>query len=127
MDPGQEIVHEGFREAFGPVQALKEEAAEDFHDGGRVGRGKRQELAIGSENAVGNHGMGMLIEVGAVATVGLERDDASGADVRAVKECLEGFQNRSVGGLRQQAEQLAVAFDETAQDAGDRLPCGLSR
>ena len=27
-----------------------------------------------------------------------------GPDVGAVKECLEGFQNRGVGGLRQQAE-----------------------
>ena len=43
--------------------------------------------------------MAMRIEVGAVATVGLERDDAAGADVSAVKECLEGFQDRSVGGL----------------------------
>ena len=37
-------------------------------------------------------------------TKGLERDDAAGADVRAVKECLEGFQNRGVGGLGQKAE-----------------------
>ena len=54
-----------------------------------------------------------------VAAEGLQRDDAAGADVRAVKECLEGFQNRGVGGLGQKAEQSAVAFDETAQDAGD--------
>ena len=119
MDPGQEIVHEGFREALGPVQALEEEAAEDFHDGGGIGRGKRQELSVATENAVGNQGMGMRIEVGAVAAEGLQRDDAAGADVTAVKECLEGFQNRGVGGLGQKAEQLAVAFDETAQDAGD--------
>ena len=78
MHPGQEMVHEGFRGAIGPVQALREEAAEDFHGGGRVGRGKRQELAIGSEHAVGNLGMGMRIEVGAV---GLQRDDAAGAYV----------------------------------------------
>ena len=57
MDPGQEIVHEGFREPFGPVKALEEEAAEDFHDGSGIGGGKRQELTIGSENAVGNQGM----------------------------------------------------------------------
>ena len=61
----------------------------------------------------------MRIEVGAVATVGLQRDDAAGADVTAIKECLEAFQNRGVGGLGQQAEQPAVSFDETAQDAGD--------
>ena len=119
MDPGQEIVHEAFREALGPMKAFEEEAPEDFHDGGRVGRGKRQELTIGNENAVGNQGMGMRIEVGAVATVGRQGKYAAGADVRAVKECLEGFQNRGVGGLGQKAEQPAVTFDETAQDAGD--------
>jgi len=42
-----------------------------------------------------------------------------GPDVGAVKECLEGFQNRGVGGLRQQAEQPAVAFDQNAENAGD--------
>jgi len=63
--------------------------------------------------------VGVRVEVGAVGAEGLQRDDAAGADVAAVKECLEAFQNRGVGGLGQQAEQLAVAFDETAQDAGD--------
>ena len=89
MDPGQEIVHEAFREAFGPVQALEEEAAQDFHDGGGSGGGKRQELSFAIENAVGNQGMGMRVEVGAVAAEGLERDDAAVEDVRAVKECLD--------------------------------------
>jgi len=58
MDPGQEIVHEAFREAFGPVQALEEEAAEDFHDGGGIGPRKRQELSIAIENAIRNHYVG---------------------------------------------------------------------
>lgn len=119
MDPGQEIVQEAFREAFGPVQALEEEAAENFHDGGRIGGGKRQELSVAIENAVGNQGMGMRMEVGPVAPESLQGDDAAGANVTAVKECLGGFQNRGVGGLGQQAEQLAVAFDQTAQNAGD--------
>ena len=61
----------------------------------------------------------LRIEVGPIAPEGLQRDDAAGAHVTAVKECLEGCQNCGVGGLRQQAKQLAVAFDETAQDAGD--------
>jgi hypothetical protein len=52
MDLGQEIVHEEFREAFGPVHAFEEEAPEDFHDDGAIGGGKRQELTSGSENAV---------------------------------------------------------------------------
>ena len=55
MNPGQEIVHEGLRETFGPVQALEKEAAENFHDGGRIGGGKGQELSVATENAVGNH------------------------------------------------------------------------
>lgn len=61
----------------------------------------------------------MPLEVGAVGAEGLQRDDAAGPEVTAVKECLKTFQNRGVGGLRQQAEQLAVAFDQTAQDARD--------
>ena len=58
MDPGQEIVHEAFREAFGPMQALEEEAAEDFHDGGGIGIGNREELSVAIEDAVGNQGVG---------------------------------------------------------------------
>jgi hypothetical protein len=60
MDPGQEVVHEGFREAFGPAQALEEEAAEDFHDRGGIGIGKRQELSVAIENAVAHEGMGKM-------------------------------------------------------------------
>jgi len=119
MDPGQQIAHEGFREAFDPVQALQEQSAEDFHDGGRVGHGKRQEPSVANEDAIGNQGMGVRIEVGAVAAISLDRDDAAGANVCAVKECPEGFQNRAVGGLREQAKQLAVVLDQTPQDAGD--------
>ena len=118
MDLGQEIAHKGFREALGPVQSLEEEAAEYFHDRGGKGIEERQELSVATENAVGNEGMGMRIEVGPVAAEGLERDDAAGADVTAVKECLEGFQDRCVSGLGQQGEELAVAFDEAAQDDG---------
>lgn len=66
MDPRQKIVHEGFREPFGPVQALEEEAAQDFHDGRGIGRGKRQELSAAIENALGNQGVGVRVEVGAV-------------------------------------------------------------
>jgi hypothetical protein len=104
MEPRQEIVHKAFREAFGPVHAREEDAAEDLHDGGGIGRRKRQELSIAIENAIRNQGTGMRIEVGPVAPEGLQGDDAAGADVTAVKERLEGFQDRGVGGLGQKAE-----------------------
>jgi hypothetical protein len=62
-------VHEGFREAFGPVQALEEEAAEDFHDGGGIGGGKRQELPGAIENAIRNQGMGVRVSCEALRNV----------------------------------------------------------
>jgi len=71
-------------------QALEEEAAEDFHNGGGIGRGKRQELSIAIENPIRNQGAGMRIEAGPVAPEGLQGDDAAGAGVTAVKECLGG-------------------------------------
>ncbi len=120
MDPGQEIVHEGFREALGPVQALEEQPPEDLHDRDGIGAGKRQELSLAIENALGNQGMRVRIEIGPVGAEGLQRNDAAGTDVTAAKECLESLPNRRVGGLGQKAHQLAVAFDETAQDAGER-------
>ena len=89
MDPGQEIVHEAFGEAFGPVQALQEQAPEDFHDGGGIGRGKRQELSLPSDNAVRNQGVGVRIEVAPVAAEGLQRNDAAGADVSALRILAE--------------------------------------
>ena len=55
-----------------------------------------QELSVAIENAVGNEGMGVRVEVRAEAAEGLQGDDAARADVTAVKECLEGFQNRGV-------------------------------
>jgi len=62
MDPRQEIVHEAFREAFGPVHALEEDAAEDFHDGGGIGRRKRQELSIVIENGIRNQTVQMRMK-----------------------------------------------------------------
>jgi hypothetical protein len=70
------------------VQAFQEQAPEDFHDGGWIGRGKRQELSLPSENAVRNQGVGVRIEVAPVAAEGLQRDDTAGADVSAVKEII---------------------------------------
>jgi hypothetical protein len=46
MDLGQEVVHERFRESLGPVQAPEEQPPEDFHDGGGIVGGKRQELSL---------------------------------------------------------------------------------
>jgi hypothetical protein len=42
-----------------------------------------------------------------------------GADILAVQQRLEGLQDGSIGRLGQQAQQLAVALDEAAQDARD--------
>jgi hypothetical protein len=82
-------------------------------------RKRRQKLSFPGKDAVGKQGMSVGMEVGAVGPEGLQRDDAAGADVTAFQARLEGFQNRRIGGLGQEAEQLAVAFDETAQDPGD--------
>jgi len=46
-------------EAFLPVQTLEQPMAEQLHDGGGIEGGERQELSVGSENAVGNQGMGI--------------------------------------------------------------------
>jgi hypothetical protein len=43
-----------------------------------------------------------------------------GADIGAAKKRLEGLQDRSIGRLRKQAQQLAIAFDEAAQNARNR-------
>ncbi len=120
MNPGQEIVHEGFREALGPVQTLEQQAAEYLHDRRRIDRREGQELAIGSENAVGNQGVGVRIPVAAIGAEGLQRDHAAGADIGAVKQGLKGLQDGRIGRLRQQAQQLAVALEQAAQDAWER-------
>jgi len=49
----------------------------------------------------------------------LDRCHTTGAHIRAVIKRLEGGEDGSVGGLGQEAEQLAVPFDEAAQDARD--------
>jgi hypothetical protein len=113
-------VHEGLGEAFCLMQAQKQQAAEHLHDSRGIQRRKRQKLAFGREHAVENQGMGVRVEVGPIGAMGLQRDDTAGADIGAVKQRLEGFQDRGIGRLRQQAQQLAVALDEAAQDARDR-------
>jgi len=49
-----------------------------------------------------------------------ERRHSRGADILAVHERLESLQDRGIGRLRQQTEQLAVALEQTAQNARDR-------
>ena len=47
MDLRQQILHEGFCQAFGLVQTQKEEAAEQLQDSRRVQRRERQKCSIG--------------------------------------------------------------------------------
>lgn len=51
------------------MQALEQQAAEDFHDRGGIKRREQQELPFPSENAVGNQGMSVRIEVGAIGAI----------------------------------------------------------
>ena len=102
------------------MQALEQQAAEHFHDSGGIERRKRQKLSFGREHAIGNQGMGVRVEVCPIGAERLQRDDTAGADIGALKQRLEGLQDRGIGRLRQQAQQLAVALDEAAQDARDR-------
>lgn len=49
------------------------QAAEDFHDRGGIERRERKELSVGRENASGDQGMSVWIEVGAIGAEGLTR------------------------------------------------------
>ena len=63
--------------------------------------------------------MTVRIEIGVIGPEGLKRKNAAGADIGVVEQRSEGFQDRGVGGLREQAQQLAVAFDKAAQHTRD--------
>jgi len=69
VDPGEELVAESRREPLGLVQTRQQQAAEQFPDGGSVQRRQRQELTFGSEDAVGNDGVEMRVEIGPIGTV----------------------------------------------------------
>ncbi len=83
-----------------------------------IERRQRQELPFGREHAVRGQGVGMGIRVSPIGAERLQRDDAAGADVGAVKDGLEGLQDRGVGRPRRHAKQLAVALEQSAQGAG---------
>ena len=85
------------------------------------GRGrKRQKLSIGGESAIGNNCVAVGVEISSEGAVRLKRNDTTGADILALEQGLEGFQYRSIGGLREQSQQRALALKQAAQDAGDR-------
>jgi hypothetical protein len=46
------------------------------------------------------------------------RNDSRGAHF-SVQQRLEGFQDRSIGGLGKQAQQAALALEQAAQNAGN--------
>jgi hypothetical protein len=62
----------------------------------------------------------MGIDVCPIGPEGLKRNHTAGAYIGAVEQRLEGFQNRCISRLGQQAQQLALALEQAAQDARDR-------
>jgi len=119
MHPGKQIPHEVLGKAFGLVETLEKEAAEELHDSRGIQGRKREELPFRREHAIGNQGMGVGIPI-RIGAEGLQRNDAAGADIGALKQRLEGFQDRRIGGLGKQPKQLAVVLEQAAQYARDR-------
>jgi len=78
------------------MKTLREQAAEEFHDSGGVQRRQRQELAFGSEDAVGYNGMKVGVEIGPIGTEALERDHTTRTDVAALKQRVEGVADESL-------------------------------
>ena len=92
-------MHEALREAFGLVQTLDDQAAEDLHDRAGIERREGQELAIGREDSIGNDRVSVRIPVCAIGPVRLERNDAAGAYVVPIKQRLECLPDRGISGL----------------------------
>ena len=57
----------------------------------------------------------LRVEVGAEGPVRLDGDDAAGADVVAAEQRPEGLQDGIVAGAREEAEQSALALEQSAQ------------
>jgi hypothetical protein len=69
MDPGEELVHEGFRPAFGLVQAAQPEAAADFQNDAGVEPRQGKKLSFRSKNSIGNDRVGVRMSCEALRNV----------------------------------------------------------
>jgi len=112
VNPGQEILQEGFRKPFGLVQTQKEHAAEYFHCRRSIQRGERDKLSIGRESAIGDNPMAMRVEIGSIRSERLKGEATAGTDLFSADQPLKSFQDASIRGLGQQAQkcQIIAAF-----------------
>ena len=60
---------------------------------------KGQKLALGREDAIGNEGVSVRIEVCPIGAERLQRDDTAGADIGAIEHRLEGLEDGGIGRL----------------------------
>ena len=67
------------------MQAEKEKAAKQLADSGGIERGKFKKLSLSSPDSIGNDGVAVRVEVSPIRTERLNRDDAAGANILAVK------------------------------------------
>jgi hypothetical protein len=119
-DPVEKRGVEGFGESSNAVKGIEHQVAEELGEGVGVEGRKGQELPLGVEGAPGDQGMDVGVEVRGVGAEGLERGDAGGEDVLALEHGAEALLDRGVGAAREQAEESALAFEESAERLGDR-------
>ena len=89
------------------------------HAGVDVEGRKGQELSLGVEGSLGYQCVNVGMEVGGVGAEGLQRGDAAGEGVGAAEDGSEALLDGGVGAAREQAEESALAFEETAERLGD--------
>jgi len=77
--------HETLRQTLLLMQAEKEKAAKQLADSGGIERGKFKKLSFSSPDSIGNDGVAVRVEVSPIRTERLNRDDAAGANILAVK------------------------------------------
>jgi len=67
------------------MQAEKEKTAKQLADSGGIERGKFKKLSLSSPDSIGNDGVAVRVEVSPIRSERLNRDDAAGANILAVK------------------------------------------
>jgi hypothetical protein len=120
MHPGEKILHKALRKTFLFMEAAQEKTAKQFADSGRIERGKFEKFPFIRPNPIGNNRVAMGVEVSPIGTERLNRDDAAGANIFAVKQRLEGPADGLVSGAGKEAQEAAFSLEQAPDGFGDR-------
>ena len=108
---------EAFGEPLGAMEPGQEQAPEQLLDGRGVERRKREELPVRCENPFCYEPMDVGVEI-REGPEGLNRGDAARPNVLAPEQLLEAEQDGIIGRAGEQAQELALAFEQAADGSG---------